>query len=236
MNSLSNVLTTYYPSQNLAELDLIIITFTNESNPSYHKNSFNGVVDAPYADYVNDEVTFKILQPQLKSFIGIAYPIVFTTGAQQDDTREYLKTVLAAFKGTPYTPAETNAIPINPGFTTSQWNTLQTALQGANPYSDDGLENYGWQGIFNRFWNGSNTILDAEQFQEDINDILLGETTTEEITVTVQVPVTTFEFVDGEILEEDIIQSNNSWTMSFDLEDQGWIGWHSYMPNMYMFI
>jgi hypothetical protein len=42
------------------------------------------------------------------------------------------------------------------------------------------------------------------------------------------------EYIEGVVVEEPI-DFDLSWTMSYSLEDQEWISWHSYMPNFYFY-
>lgn len=236
---------TTYSGENLAEKDIIVISFCNESNSIYHPNSFDGTVENPTGAFLNDYDAFvgtnlggsnptnASLFSSYNSFLGIHYPVVFPS---LNASKEFLAHSLAALKGVPYTPGEAALLNPNPGLSAGEQTTLTTAITGANPYPDDGLENYGWLLKEDRFRDGSGNVIDSETFQEDINELLLGNVSTEIITVTVQVPVTVFEFVDGEVLEEDLVEHNNSWTMSFDLKEMQWVGWHSYIPNLYFYI
>jgi hypothetical protein len=56
---------------------------------------------------------------------------------------------------------------------------------------------------------------------------------TEEVdtSVTTQVPLTTFSYVEGTPIVPSTI--NNSWTLSYSLKEQKWISWHSYLPSFY---
>jgi hypothetical protein len=242
---------TTYAGQNLAEKDIIVISFCNESEGGgssqarYHGSTLDGVIEAPGGTFLTDYDTFTgsnlsgnnpsnvNLHDSYNSFLGIHYPVVFSS---LNASKEFLAHSLAALKGVPYTVAESANLNPNPGLNPTEQATLITAITGTNPYPDDGLENYGWLIKEDRFRDGSGNVIDSETFQEDINELLLGNTTTETITVTVQVATTVFEYVDGTVLDGDLINHQNSWTMSFDLKEMQWIGWHSYIPNMYFYI
>ena len=53
----------------------------------------------------------------------------------------------------------------------------------------------------------------------------------ETITSTVQVPVTSFSYIEGTSATLSTI--NNSWTMSYSLKEEKWLSWHSYLPSFY---
>jgi hypothetical protein len=48
------------------------------------------------------------------------------------------------------------------------------------------------------------------------------------------VPVTVIEYEDGEVFVPQTL--NNSWTMSYSLKRQEWVGWHPYMPSFYLHV
>ena len=59
------------------------------------------------------------------------------------------------------------------------------------------------------------------------------ETYTEEVEVQVNYTETEYEYVDGSIIENPI-NADNSWTISYSLNQNNWISWHSYLPNFYI--
>lgn len=237
IQALDNVLNdpTYpYLGTDLSTKDIILICFTNESDPSYQSGTDLTTIAAPQALFTTHYNTFKIRQAELNSFKGIAYPVVFTDTLV---TQMFLQHQLAAFKGVPYTLAEVNAIPVNNGFNTTAWANLLTGLQGPNPYDDDGLENYNWVGAFNKYWNGTNEIISEEDFASTLNDLLQGDTSTVETVVNVTKQETFFEYETGTSVSlEDIILYDRSWTMSFSLKKKAWTGWHSYTPSYYFHV
>jgi len=235
VNYASVIGSTTYAGQNLAEKDIIVISFCNESHSSYHGFlTFNNVVEAPTTTFINDYNDFtNNLFPSYNSFIGIHYPIVYPS---DNETKEFLIHSAAALKGVPYTAGEVADLTPNPGMSGIEWNTFSTAIQGANPYPDDGLENYGWNIKLDRFRDASGNVINSQTFQNDINEILDGNVSTEIIDVTVQVPVTVFETVPGKVVPAGLVELDNSWTMSFDLKTMTWVSWHSYTPNHYFYI
>lgn len=224
---------TTYSGQNLATKDIIVISFCNESNSIYHDSFSNSVIESPKTHFTTDYNNFLVLHSLYNSFLGIHYPVVFNT---MSSSKEFVLHSLAALKGTSFTSTEVAELNPNPGMSAGEWTQLTDALQGTNPYPDDGLENYGWLIKEDRYKDGSGNVIDSEQFQEDINLLLEGATTTETITVTVQVPYVVTEYVDGVMLEGDLINLDNSWTMSYSLKDTSWVSWHSYLPNFYFYI
>lgn len=230
INSLEGAKSSLYGGS-LAGKDIVMLTFVNESHPDYHSGSWTGTtIDAPTGPYLADYNNFVSIVSECNSFYGLAYPIVFTGNGT---TEEYLKHVLAALKGVPYTLSEFNSIEVSPFFTAAGWNSLKTALMGANPYPDAGLEQYGWSVISNRGWSGSGQVITAEQFQEDMDEFLQGQSTTEEIEVVINYTETEYDYIEGEVIENPV-KNNNSWTKSYSLKQGNWISFHSYLPNFYL--
>lgn len=68
----------------------------------------------------------------------------------------------------------------------------------------------------------------------------LTECTTETISTdqVITTSVVTYDYVEGLPLleQEDVSIINNSWTMSFSLKADSWVGWHSYLPSFYMYV
>lgn len=224
--------TTTYSGQNLATKDIIVISFCNESSTAYHSSTLNNVIEAPTVSFSTDYGNFLTLHGLYNSFLGVHYPVVFSSS---DATKEFVVHSLAALKGVSYTPAETSALITNPGMTPTEWNTLVVALLGANPYPDDGLENYGWFLKEDRFKGGGGEVIDSETFQDDINTLLEGAVSVETVTTTVLVPTNEYTYADGVIVDEPI-SHDKSWTMSFSLRANNWVSWHSYTPNFYFHV
>lgn len=238
---------TTYSGQNLAEKDIIVISFVNEASSIYHDNSLDSPIPAPTSQFTSDYNDFVMMHSLYKSFAGIHYPIVFGSGARNCSpygggsipaSKNFLLHSIAALKGIPMTisEAETFSLP-NPAFTTGEWITLKDSLKGVNPYPDTGLDQYGWVGKWDRAAPSSGPIIDDVQFQEDITELLEGIIVEIEIEVTVQVPVTTIETITGTVLSDvgqELFSADNSWTMSYSLKDNSWVGWHSYRPNFYL--
>lgn len=232
-----------YSGVNLGILDIVVISFVNENGDpgygkTYHAQDLVSSIDGPYSDFIADRQNFINLYNQLNSFSGITYPIVRSgEGVTAGWSRAFLQHSLAALKGTTYSVGETDSIPVNPAFTDAQWETLKTSLQTSNPYDDDGLENYGWVGQWNRTGDGEGNVIDPLDFQKDINAILLGNSTSETILVNVQIENTATEYVDGVIIQPTV--SDNSWTRSFSLKNEfrnyySWTSFHSYLPSIYI--
>lgn len=226
--------------------DIICVSFVNEndvalgppSSGAYHISGIQNPIsnpllgfDSDYAVHVN---TYNNHIANGGTFRGLVYPIVYSSTFISSNTEGYLQHVLAAIKGTSYTSTEVAAIPINPFC--SDWNLLMTSLQGNNPYPDDGLENYGWSGIFNRGWDGNNLILTSEQFQTDIESFLQGNSESVVSTVNVDFPIMEYKYLDGTVITDPEI-IDNSWTISYSLKSNpnSWVSWHSYLPNFYFY-
>jgi hypothetical protein len=251
VNYAQRIATETYPAQNLATKDIVVISFCNEASTVYHDGSLDNPIGAPTGSFTSDYNDFLVLHSLYKSFVGIHYPIAFNGSSQScppsggpgfsASSKNFVLHSIAALKGVPMTVSEAENFSVqNPAFTVGEWTTLKTALVASNPYPDDGLENYGWVGKWDRFAPASGPIIDDVQFQEDIDELLQAVVSTIEIDVTIQIPVTTIETIGGLTGDdnpayENLFKADNSWTMSYSLKDKGWIGWHSYRPNFYMY-
>lgn len=249
VNFLEVAIGTTYSGVDLSTKDVILVTFVNESkggdNTGYHGgglenpiNGFTGTFQTDYNTFVSRiNTTSTPSTTKLNSFIGVNYPIAFSSGFYSSMSKCYVEHCLAAIQGAIFTATEAAAIPVNPGFTSGEWGTMLAALQGSNPYSTLGtpLRDYGWRIIPNRYWDGFNIILTSQQFQDDITALLAGFTQTiiEEVETDVTYVETEYQYIDGTVVE-DLIELNNSWTMSYSLKQNSWVSWHSYLPNFYI--
>lgn len=227
--------------------DVLVMTFVNEANPIYHGAALETSLAAPTATYIADYNAFvNTVYPGLNSFIGINYPIV--TGNVASSTGVcFLQHSLAAVKGEDYTFTEVNELEPNSAYTPAEWSTIKSSLM-SNPYDtlvdgvgDPGLEKYNWRVKSNKNDLGtlatdeceaSDEIISPCQFASDINALLADFTEVVESEVDIQVPETEYLFVDGE--EIDLARYNTGWTMSYSLEEERWISWHSYIPSFYI--
>lgn len=238
---------------NTTDKNILVLSFCNEANPVYHGIAFNTPISTPTTEFNDDYDNFiNTIYPAYKSFLGIHYPIVFgensgscsgSSGGNAPNSREFLMHSVGALYGRNLIALDIsqNFSVQNPGFTSQEWSDMLAALQLNNPYPDDGLMNYGWSGKWDRAAEADGTVIDAQQFGEDINQLLEASSTTEEVreTIIVDVEVETIEtmYIDGEVIP-DPIEYDNSWTISYSLptsqRPSGWISWHSYLPNFYI--
>ncbi len=220
--------------------DVIVISFCNESQGSqgggeYHDGTLDNPMNAPTGHYAGHYNNFVLnVYPSYNSFLGIHYPVVFSN---LESSKNFLLHSMAAVFGTELTPAEVAALTPNPGMTAGEWGILTNDLTTNNTYSSlgPGLDQYGWTGRWDRFADNGQVIT-PQQFQNDITELLEGAITQEIITVTVLSPYTEYEYVPGVPLEGELLEYNNSWTLSYSLKNNSWISWHSYMPNFYYYV
>lgn len=224
-----------YAGQDLSQKDIIVVSFCNESTPYGNSSGLQSpTIQAPTATYTEDYNNFLQIHSLYKSFVGIHYPIVFSSGTYSSQGKALVQQSLAAIKGVSYTRAEVDTIERNVVFTDAEWNTLKDSLVVSNPYPDDGLENYGWIGKWNR--NNIGSIINPVDFAQDINALLAGRKATESVEVEVQIPVTVFNHIDGEAISKDeFILADNSWTISYSLKRKEWVSWHSFLPSFYLY-
>lgn len=231
--------------------NVIVLSFCNEAQggattqANYHGLSFiNPVDNQPAGNYVLDYNNFIALHATLGSFIGINYPIITSNVPALGGA--FLQHSILAINGVPMTLSEAQNLERNTAFNDFEWNSFLATMQAPNPYQPlgAGLKEYGWQYKSNKNDFGtpdtdtcpaSTEIISACQFAEDINELLAATVTTEEITVDVLVPYTQYAYVSGTPISNPV-KANGSWTMSYSLKDEAWVGWHSYMPNFYFYI
>ena len=90
------------------------------------------------------------------------------------------------------------------------------------PYNDIGLFTYNIErGELS--WNG----ISGGEIPNEISYI--------EVEVDVEYVEREYKYISGEEKPiQDLIDVDNSWTLSYSLRRSYWIGWHSYIPNMYL--
>lgn len=129
------------------------------------------------------------------------------------------------------------------------WDTLKRSLlkkgEGGDnnntsinyPYIDlGGLEDYNMQVVTNASFNmkdSNNNPLTLEDFTKTMANILKGSTKDIEQNSDINYLVTEYSYVDGEEIT-DIDIKKNFWTLSYSLENEAWVSFHSYVPNMYI--
>lgn len=238
VNFLQVAINTNYSGVDLSTKDVLLISFTNEADSAYHLDTLSSTISDPTAEYTTDYNNFISLYSQLKSFKGINYATVFSSfSGYHSDSTVFLQHSIAAIKGTTLTTTEANALDVNNGFSSAEWDTLLASLESTNPYETLGLglENYGWLIKTNIYWDGTNEVITEEDFQTNMEELLAGDSTTNIIEVEVEVPVITIEdnYIEGTVIEQED-NVDNSWTISYSLKLGSWLSWHSYLPNMYL--
>lgn len=135
------------------------------------------------------------------------------------------------------------------------WNILKNSLlkkgEGGDnnntsdkyPYKDfGGLEKYKMKVVANASFDmgdSSTNPLTLKNFTEAMANILKGSTSITYILEyaeqndNINYLVTEYSYVDGDIIS-DIDIKKNFWTLSYSLENEAWVSFHSYIPNMYI--
>lgn len=235
-----------------ADKDIIVVSFCNEAaggqgDGEYHNSSYQTLITNPTSTFLADYDNFvNNVYPAYNSFIGIHYPIVFGaesascspfTPSNLASSRTFLLHSVAALYGVPLTVNDLSIeLPQrNLGFTVQEWDDLKQTLQGQNPYPNNGLRNFGWTGRWDRSADSQGNVINAQQFGEDINQLLGANSTTNTELVDVEFPTTEYDYVDGEVIV-DPEMINNSWTISYSLKSNppSWQSMHSYLPSFYI--
>ena len=224
--------------------NVVAVSFVNENliggygtNICYHPKLTNPMGNGAsdfYDDYNEFISEYNQHIANGGTFNALNYPINYSTNIAYM-TQGFVQHVLAVLKGVSYSSAEAGALTPNPFMDAGTWNLLINSLQGNNPYPDNGLENFGWKAITNRGWNGSGDVITSAQFQDDMNAFLQGITTTIQVPVEITYIEREYNYVDGIAKPlNEVVEYNNSWTISYSLKNQTWVGWHSYIPNFYI--
>lgn len=133
----------------------------------------------------------------------------------------------------------------NLGFSDMDWNLLpipySLKLNKTYPYSQSGnLKEYGCSVVTDKYWiiGENNPILTVEDFTEDLKPFLESKkepdtVVIKEVIEEVEVLQSEYTFVEGEILQ-DYNLNNKSWTLSYSLDTQSWVSFHSYLPDFYL--
>jgi len=215
---------------------VLLISFVNNSVGTYHDRPLN-FLSQPTGFYTSNYNSFvDNVYATYDQFIGISYPI-----ATLDASKSFILHNLAAVKGMNYTYTEVNNIPTNAYFSSSEWSTLKTYLQGLNPYEDlldasnePGLSQYSWLVIPNRTMDvASEELISASYIGEDLTNIVRRNITFQDETEIIGY-TTEVTYIQGTPFVPTIL--NNSWTMSYSLKRQEWVGWHPYLPSFYMHV
>lgn len=229
---------------------IIVLTFVNEANPVYHGLNIMKTIDPslqPTTEYIEDYEDFITHRSTLEFFVGINYSIatpsfMTTTGPNYGESIAFAQHTLLAFETSPLTSAEADSI-VDPLadeiFSLSDKTILKNDLTNISPYASLGdLKSLGWFYSINRndlaysSSEGALPLISPEQFAEDINNFLEDTTSTEVYEVEVEYIVTEYKYVEGTILIPEVV--NNSWTLSYDLKNEFWVSYHSYIPSFYI--
>jgi hypothetical protein len=225
---------------------VLLISFVNEANSSYHGTAlnFSGQPTSTYVSHYNAFTGTGGLYSTFDKFIGINYPIATVAAS-----KAFILHSLAAVKGSDYTLTEVNSIPVNSYFSGAEWTSLKSQLLN-NPYKtlldpngDPGLEQYNWFVKPDRSNLGSplsadcpasTLIISPCQFAVDMNTILASLTEVTPVEITNTYPVTSVQYETGQVFVPQTL--NNGYTMSYSLKREEWVGWHPYIPSFYMHV
>ena len=232
----------YTTSLNLTGKSLCYFCTINESEAPEYTNLFyhartatETMQEQPTPIFLQDLEDFiDTYNNKLKSFIGFMMPAY---AAFNSAVLAFFQHIIAATYGRNLTEEEFNAITPNPSFSPSEietWNsTVKNSLLSHNPYtSSQALKQYNFAFKLDKSLAYPPT---PEDFAKDVDELLQDVTSLVETKVLVDYLDLDYLFIEGEEVH-DAIQHDNSWTLSYDLNEQRWISWHSYLPSMYFFV
>lgn len=231
---------------NLSGKDIVLVSFVNETSPSYHGTSTLTAIEDPasYPAFGEDRAVhienYESIIESGGSFTALLYPIVFVGTAQ---TKSFLLHALAAIKSSSigfvsYRAEDFDLLTQNPAFSDQEWADIKGALSSNNPYLVQGigsLDQYGWSVVTTNSWNPPDDVnppVSQEQFNNDITIFLQGISESEEQTVFVDTLETVIDLQPGTPIE--VIKIDHSYTLSYSLKTKGWVSFHSYLPSFYL--
>lgn len=218
---------------------LVIINFTNEASPSYHAIDLIDIIDVKRTPFIEDFNTHKndylSLQASGGDFHGLLYPIAFARDTFERQSAAFIQHAMAAIKGGVYSLQEAQStVGINPFIAPDIKGDIITSITNPNPYTE-GLEQYGWKGIFSRGWDPGfigMPIITPEQFQQDMAEYMEATNAVVEEEITVEYIEEEYSYVEGRVFNPNLIDA--SWTLSYSLKTGVWTSWHSYLPYHYI--
>lgn len=237
--------------------DFIVVSTVNESCLSYcdgtgeyHNKGISNPANPPTQEYLDDFDSFTLAYDDLVNqgytMHFLQYPIVFDN--EPSFIYPYygmIQSVIFAIEGTNVSSPEVyNSIvnTPNPYVEASEWNVLVTSLSNVQLYpqtpDNRNLRDMNWRYVHYRGWDGASLpILPVEDFTEDMENFLFNDSSYPgyyvEETVTNYVMNTEYRYING-IQLTDLKPLNNSWTMSYDIQEDFWISLHSYLPSIYL--
>lgn len=192
----------------------------------------------PTQDYVDDYALFiDAYENKFKSFIGLMMPAAPDPNGELPEwlsyTLAFIQHIIGAVYGRNLQQSEFDSIPPNLSYTPAEWTSISTALINNNPYTDElSLKKYNFSFMVNKSLARPPT---PEDFARDIETLLADIEVELEIKKTVNYTDIDYMYLPGEEVH-DAIQHDNSWTLSYDLNSQKWVSWHSYLPSMYFYV
>lgn len=212
----------------------------------YHTlDTQHGLIDPPSSEYLTDFNEFRLLYDDLVSqdynMNFLLYPVIFSHTHQQEFAGMF-QHFISAIDGANTISQEVKDKLIaesNIYLSPYHYSNIIYNFTVPNPYPiySDGksLRDLHWNYIHTVGWDGASAeVVSTSKFTSDIEGYLLSigaSTTYETIEVDSLISYTEYTFVDGEEFTPGKI--NNSWTLSYDILENGWISWHSYLPSMY---
>ena len=216
--------------------NVVYIDSVNEVNR--YENNRIGMINQPTPYYEEDYALFvDAYENKFKSFIGLMIPAAADPNGGMSDwvwiTLPFIQHIIGAVYGRNLQQSEFDSIPPNPSYTSAEWASISNDLINNNPYTDElSLKKYNFSFLVNRSLASPPT---PEDFERDIETLLADIEVELEIKKTVNYTDIDYCYLSGEEVH-DAIQHDNSWTLSYDLNSQKWVSWHSYLPSMYFYV
>ena len=236
--------------------DALFLIFTNEANPTYH-GAIADPMTSPTLDYMTDFSAFTTVggvhstYTKFNALIYASPANSFPSAPTLPNDGAMIQHVVGAIKGRDLNASETTSETGWYVYTAGANALIKSSLLD-NPYKgvlnfngDAGLEEYGWvvntrlgvdrkllqdQDCINPI-SGPTNLLTQCEINQDVRKYFGG---VEVIEIQREVFTTETMYIDGTPFTPEI--ENHSWTMSYYLKKQEWIGWHPYLPDFYFHV
>lgn len=226
---------------------VLIVIINNDGSSDYHSASHDGSIPPPTQNYLDDYNNFvSNIYPSYKELSVHIIPFVLypdgmecsPSSADRDTTLNNFKQIAGSiWGGTPHIlDLKSEFLNSDGGMSYLERTSFINDLNTNNPYRMQGLRDFNWSG----FWTGAITNTGPNFSPETFNSILVDYFSryySIEVVDSIYSKVVetySYNYLHGESFKPTEL-FNNSWTLSFDLKDEGsWISWHSFLPNFYL--
>ncbi len=247
--SLSRAKTQIY-NNDLSGKNILMVNIAYSSLGSYYTtNLFEDFIPEVEQVYKDNYSEFQNLYQEIigsgGSFYGLNIPVVSQSEA---NSKTLLQQMLAAVKTSSnqsaisFTLEEFNLLERNPGIFLPEWrNILRPSLLSTNPYIIQNVSGLDQFDVYSVETQASKDVTPSQSplLEQDLTRII--NTFTNNVGNNFEFPFTVnsvntiskeVRYIEGVEFQPQF--EDYSWTLSYSLKSQGWVSWHSYLPDFYL--